>query len=250
MRIHIFSLRTLMAIMMLCAVAGVSVTTLGLEPVAGFSGLAWSCALVLVLASALVPFDGALSRLPSLASFVVSALLYCTLAFTFFFLDAAIDKPHPAYLNDRRQVTDAWLIVALADAAKAVPFTAGGVLVLIAINEAVPTSGPKDRAYYPRLLNVWRGLGLPHIRLLLIAGVLLVVGYYALTVVEVSSRQKVCGVVWPPSRVWITCHFLWGLLWLADCASRPHRGMMDVAIGYLCITLLFLLLFGFGTIGT
>jgi hypothetical protein len=38
-------------------------------------------------------------------------------------------------------------------------------------------------------------------------------------------------------------------LTLADCASRPNRDMVKVAIGYLCIAALFLLLGGFRTEG-
>ncbi|MGO9113588.1 MAG: hypothetical protein ACLP9L_30520 [Thermoguttaceae bacterium] len=121
------------------------------------------------------------------------------------------------------------------------------MLIPVAFNFESPKGRLRGHAYYPQLANVWRGLRLIHVRLILMIGGLLVVGYYAATVIEVSSIR--CGTVFPPERVWISCHLLWGVVWLADCASRPNRDMVKVAIGYLCIAALFLLLGGFQTEG-
>jgi hypothetical protein len=77
------------------------------------------------------------------------------------------------------------------------------------------------------------------VRLILIIGGLLVVGWYAGSVVAVwSAYQSPGGLVWPPKRVFAICQCVWGLLWVADCTSRPHRGTIVAAIGYLCMTLL------------
>lgn len=243
-----FGLRTLFGIVTLCAVVLGVGKALGLEVVLGLSGLAWSCGFVLLLALALVPLDRAVSRLGNWASFVFASLLFCGIAFAFLLLDAAVNQPHLFYLNDR-QVRYEWLARALVSAATALPLTAVVTLLPVVIHMESRTSHPRDRAYYPRLANVWRGLGLLRVRLILIVGSVLVLGYYAGTIMEVQSAQRVCGIVWPPPRVWISCHLLWGLLWLADCTSRPNRGMVKVAVGYLCIAVLFLLLFGFDTMG-
>jgi len=44
----------------LCAVVLSAISTLGLEIVAGCSGLAWSCGFVLLLALLLIPFEAAM----------------------------------------------------------------------------------------------------------------------------------------------------------------------------------------------
>jgi hypothetical protein len=69
---------------------------------------------------------------------------------------------------------------------------------------------------------------------------LLIDGGYADSVLtDWLVHHRPHGLVWPPKRVFETCQFLWGLLWLADCASRPRRGTIVAAIGYLCMVLLF-----------
>ena len=226
-----FSLRTLLAVVTLCTVALSFITTLGRELVLGFSGLALSCVFVLLLALALIPFDGLVSRLPYWTAFIFTPILYGGLTFAFFLFGEAIDQPHPEYLDGN------WLTHGAAEGSQFAPIIAIGVLIMIAIDAAVQGSGPRDRAYYPRLGSIC--LGLLHVRLILIIGGLLIVGYYATTVIEVwSANQLPGGWVWPPKRVFEACQFLWGLLWLADCASRPKRGTMAAAIGYLFVMLL------------
>lgn len=226
-----FSLRSLLAVVTLCAVIMAAVTTLGLEIIAGFSGLGFSCGFVLLLASALIPFDWATSRLPYWASIIFTPILYGGLVFAFFIFGEAIDQPHPAYLDGSN-----WLTHGVANGGQFIPFVAAGMLIVVVIDSLIQKSRPRDCAYYPRLANIWCGLGLLHVRLILIIGGLLIFGYYATTVVEVwSARQHAGGWVWPPKRVFESCHLLWGLLWLADCASRPNRSTMAAAIGYILV---------------
>jgi hypothetical protein len=222
-----------MVVVTLCALAMSVVKTLGLDVVVGFSGLAWSCALVLVLALALSPLDRAIARLPYWTSFAFTPLLYCGLAFGFYVFGEAIDMPHPDYAEGT------WLTRGVAEGVVMLPPVGVGMLILVAIDGAIQRGRPRDSGYYPRLANVWRGLRLPRVRLILIIGGALVVGYYASTVIEVwSAGQRPCGWIWPPKRVFVACQFLWGLLWLADCASRPRGGTMAAAIGYLFTALL------------
>jgi len=173
-----FSLRTLFVVMTLWAVALATVSTLGLKLVLGCSGLAFSCGFVLLLALLLIPLDSAVSRREGWTSFVFTALLFCGLALAFCFFDAAINQPHPYYLNSGQQVTNAWLVRAVVDSAVATPLPAFILLLPVAFHLESRTNDPRDRAYYPRLMNVWRGLGLLRVRLILIIGGLLVFGYY------------------------------------------------------------------------
>jgi hypothetical protein len=236
-----FSLRSLLAVVTLCAVALAATKTLGLEIILGFSGLGLSWVFVLLLALALIPLDHAMSRLPFWASVISTPILYGCLAFAFYLFGEAIDQPHPVYAEGN------WLTRGAAQGIAFFPFAAVGMLILVAIDSAVQRSHPRDSAYYPRLINLWRGS--LHVRLFLIVGGALILGYYAMTVVEVwSSAQHPSGWQWPPERVFVVCNLLWGLLWLADCASRPRCGTITAAIGYVCLALLILLPLGFGVL--
>jgi len=236
-----FSLRTLLAVVTLCALGLALVTTLGLDLVLGFSGLIFSCGLVLLLAFALVPLDRVLSRVPYFVSFILTPVLYCALAFAFFLFGEAIDQPHPEYAEGD------WLTRGLAHSLQIAPLIAAAMLLLIALDAAAQIGRPKDPAYYPRLASFWHSLHSLGPRLLLIIGASLVVGYYADSVISVwSANQLAGGWVWPPKRVFVTCHLLWGLFWLVDCASRPGGGTIGVAIGFLCMVLFLLMpLLGF-----
>jgi hypothetical protein len=230
-----YSLRSLFVLTTLVAIGMSLIATLGLELVIGFSGLVLSCGFVLLLAAALIPFAGVVSRLPYWTSLVLTPILYGVLAFAFFLFGEAIDQPHPAYLSGN------WLTHGVAQFFQVEKLTTimAGMLIVVAIDAAVQRSRPRDRSYCPRLPSLWRGLSSLPVRLILVIGTLLVVGWYADSVIAVwSARQSPGGWVWPPKRVFAACQILWGLLWLADCASRPNRGTIAAAIGYLCMTLL------------
>ncbi len=237
-----YSLRSLLIVVTLCAVVLAVIKSIGMEIIVEFSGLAFSCAFVFLLALALIPLDKAVSRLPNCATLIGIPVLYCALPFVFYILGEAIDQPHPEYAEGN------WLTRGVAAAGEFTLPIAVVMSVLVGIDAAMQRNRPRDNAYYPRLSSLRHGLDLLHVRLILIVGGTIIVGYYAMTVVEVwSSHQRQCGWVWPPKRVFDTCNFLWGLLWLADCASRPRRGTMVAAIGYLLLSLL-MLPSGFGVL--
>jgi hypothetical protein len=175
-------------------------------------------------------------------------VLFCFLGFVFPLLDAAINQPHPSYI-DGPTLTNAWLGRAMAGAAIIAPITAMVLLLPVAAHLESRSGGSTDRAYYPQLANIWRKLGLVRVRVILLIGGLLVFAYYAATTIHVQAAQKVCGMVFPESRVWLSCQVLWGVLWLADCASRPNRGMLKVAIAYLCIAVVLVALMSGPEIG-
>jgi hypothetical protein len=230
-----YSLWALLAAVTIIAVILSIITSFGLDLVAGFSGLAISCVFVLLLALALVPLDWMVSRLPYWTSLILAPILYGVFAVVFSIFGEAIDQPHPIFANGSD-----WLTRGAVYGGQFFPFVVIAIAILVAVDGAVQGSRPRDGAYYPRLGNVGRGLGLLHVRLILIIGGLFIVGYYAPTVIEVySAHQGSMGLVWPPKRVFAVCQLLWGLLWLADSEMRPKYGTMTAAVGYLCITLLF-----------
>jgi hypothetical protein len=239
-----FSLRTLLVGVTLCAVGVAIVTSLGVEFTLAFSGFAFSCVFVCLLVLALAPLDLISSRLPYSTNFILTPLLYCILAFAFFMFGEAIDQPHPIYAHGN------WLTSGVANFIQFIPIFAVAALILVAIDAAVQRGRPRDSAYFPRFSTLWRGLSSIQIRLVLIVGVSLVLGYYAVSVIDVwSAQHSRAGLIWPPKRVFVTCCFLWGLLWLADCLPRPRRGTMAAAVGFLCLTFLLLLPLGFGVLG-
>ncbi len=242
-----FSLRTLLMVVTLYAVALGAAKAIGLGLALEFSGLAWSFIFVLLLALSIVPFDRTISRLEGWRLFAVTAILFCCLNSAFFLFDAVVNQPHYVVVFGYEQGIE-WLTRAVAGSAVTTALTAIFLLLPVGFIFALPKLRPKGHAYYPQLANVWCGLGLPHVRLILMIGGLLVVLYYAVTIIQVSWPQQGGYVRSLPPRVWISCHLLWALLWLVDCTLRPNRGMLIVAIGYLCVAILILLLCGFRSI--
>jgi hypothetical protein len=235
LRWYQYRLRSLVVLMFLVAVVMAVITTLGLGLLVGFTGLVLSVGYVLLLALALTPIDRALSRFPYRTSLALTPILYVGLAFAFFIFGEAIDQPHPACVSGN------WLTHGVADFVGFGVLTTAGMLIVVALDAAVQTCRPRDRSYYPRLQNIWRGRRALPVRLIFIIGGLLIVGYYADSVVAVwRESQDAGGWVWPPKRVFVVCQIMWGLLWLADCTLRPNRGTIAAAVGYLCMALLFL----------
>jgi hypothetical protein len=227
-----FSLRTLFGVVTLCAVVMALVASFGPEMILGFSGLVWSGILVAGLAFALSPLSKVVSRLPYSTSFIIVPILYGGLGLVFFLFGEAIDQPHPMYADG-----STWLTHGVSP--EIIVVLVVGMLFAVAIDAVVQKDRPRDRVYFPQLLNIWHGLSSLHVRLILVIGGLIVVCCYADSVVAVwLAQQGSGGWVWPPKRVFQACSALWGVLWLADCASRPNRGTMAAAIAYLCMTLL------------
>ena len=122
------------------------------------------------------------------------------------------------------------------------------MLILVAI-DALIQEAAQEMALIIHSFQISGTARLFHVRLILIIGGALIVGYYGMTVVEVwSSCQRPSVAYGPPKRVFVVCNLLWGLLWLADCASRPRCGTITAAVGYVCLALLILLPLGFGVL--
>jgi hypothetical protein len=173
--------------------------------------------------------------LPYWISFVFFPILYGGLFLAFFLFGEAIDQPHPAYFDG-----STWLTRGVSEFLKLdMVAVVAGMLLTIVVDAVAQRNRPRDHRYYPQLLNIWRGRRLLHVRLILIFGGLLIVGGYADSVAAVwGAQQGPHGLIWPPRRVFEACYMLWGMLWVADCASRPNGRTMAAAIGYLCLGIL------------
>jgi hypothetical protein len=238
-----FTLWSLVVVVTLCAVVCAVIKSLGGSAVAGFGGLAFSGILVLLLALVCVPLDATISRLPSWTSFVVGPALCGTVAFASYIFGEAIDQPHFPYSDDE------WFLQAVVQGAVIGAVGLLLMIVIVAIDAATQQGQPRDCRYYPRLRNLKLGLRSLNVRLILIIGGFLIAAYYSTTVIEVwsPSRNLPCWL-WPPKRIFLSCQLLWGLLWLADCSSRPGRGTVVAAIGFLVLSLLLVPIIGFGVL--
>jgi hypothetical protein len=90
-----FTLRTLLAIVTVVAVASSCIKMLGLELVAAFSGLGLSFIFVVLVALALLPLERVVDRLPYAAVAIATPIFYGALALIFYIFGEAIDQPHP-----------------------------------------------------------------------------------------------------------------------------------------------------------
>lgn len=238
-----FTLRTLLAFVALCAVLMGVIKTIGIDIALGFCGFVFSGALVVVLLLVTHPLDRVLSRHKYSTVPVSIPIVYAALGFIFYVFGGVIDQPHPTYAQGT------WLTYRIEEAEQVAPLSAVVALVFVLVDRMIQPTRPRDGAYYPRLGHLWRGLSSVETRLMLIVGISLVAAYYTLTVIEVwSSQQTRCGLIWPPERVFVSCHLLWGVLWITDCTNRPRGGTMVAASLFIVFALVLCLLMGFGVV--
>lgn len=172
-----------------------------------------------------------------ISAVVLTPVLYFALGFGMHLLGGAVDQPHPEYLEGNwfthRVGSSAQYGVALAVVMAVL------VLVDLAAQYARRRQGPVDLAYYPRPGGIRRCFAVVPARLTLVAGFLLLAGFFASTELELRAVEMGAGGwVWPPERVFFVCLVAWGVLWLADCLPRPGYGTVVAASGFLLLVLL------------
>ena len=174
--------------------------------------------------------------------FIIPTFYFC-ITFAFYFLGETIEQPHPTYVRGN------WITHNLAPAFAISIVTAIIILALIPFDYAFQSERPPDVAFYPKYSSLFTNTAHTPARLMAIVGLGAVLGYYSTTVIEVwSNEQFPGGWVWPPKRVFVTCNLIWAVFWIADCVYRPNRGTMVAAIGYVLITLIFILPMGSGVL--
>jgi hypothetical protein len=91
-----------------------------------------------------------------------------------------------------------------------------------------------DVEYYPRpsvFVRCWR---YPAARMTLVIGLLSVAYYLADVGLQVWLwGMPPSGLLWPPERVLTASLFAWGVVWLADCLTRPARETWLAALCFL-----------------
>ena len=206
---------------------------------AGLAGLAHSSAILLLAMAFTSALDRVCKNIPWRASLFVQPVLYFGLTTGLYIFAGAVDQPHPAYavggwLSRRVNESLSWggLFAALMS-----------VIVLLDAKGQCTScdSREKDGRYYPRFRGVLRSFSVPRARVVLLIGLSSLFGYYALTAIrlyEIGSYPG--GIDWPPERVFFVCMVGWGILWVADCMSRPRPTTLLAAIGFLLCSWFFI----------
>lgn len=227
-----FSLGTLLAWLTVIGVGLGAIRAVGLNVVAGFVGLLLASVFALGCILCLWPLATVLRRLHPLVGFLIAPVIYGGLGIIFFLFGEAIDQPHPSY------VTGNWFTVGLSKGLPMIPLFAIAGLICAGPDAMSPLKGAVPFPDFGVLLGSMRH---PKGRLRLMLGLALILVYYSLTVAEVLvSREIGSGLQWPPKRVFISCLFLWGLLWLVERSCRPTKGAVVAPIVLLVLSLVFL----------
>jgi hypothetical protein len=204
----------------------------------GTLGFLFSWSFVLIILLGVPVLSQVIIKLPTqIAAFLVLPIIYFLLVSTFSLFGALIDQPHPTYIVGN------WLSGELCNCIfRGIVFSVL-MLILIATDLAVQHfiyhKSKCDIMFYPQPVNLWNNVSLPRLRLVLIVGGLLLLGYYAHTVIYLwKFQESPGGLIWPSERVFFTCMVGWGILWIADCLARPRFGTGLAAIGFLLGSLL------------
>ncbi len=172
----------------------------------------------------------------AVATAVLIPALYFGLGFGLHLLGGAIDQPHPFYAEGD------WFTHRIGGSfrygfliGKAMFFIVAADLTL---QRLLSRSARLDVAYYPRPFVFFRCWRFPAARMTLVIGLLLVAYYLA----DVSLKVWLWGLpprgwLWPPERVLIAGLFTWGVVWLADCLTRPACATWLAAVCFLCFVL-------------
>ncbi len=151
--------------------------------------------------------------------------------FLLFILDSAITQPHPVY------VSGTWLTYAARNALFWALRFGVGVAVIVTVDLGVQrihgASSKRDLRFYPTVKGLRNAVRAPMPRLVMVAGLLLLGGYYALVEIAIwETSRRPHGLIWPPHRLFVVCLISWGVLWIADCLRRPGGGTIVGAIAF------------------
>ncbi len=168
--------------------------------------------------------DGILKIKSMVFGWVMSCILWFVLPCVLFVMDDCIIQPHTTY------ATGTWFSLAIPGALHWSCWVAAGMAIIFPFGVAIQKS-PADVAYYPRLQNfpaMFRSL-FP--RMVVTWGVLLLAGYWVYTAIDVlEASHRAHGLLWPPHYFFVIGMMLWGVLWIADCLTRPRYGSILAAV--------------------
>ena len=204
------------------------------EATAYLLGFVYSCIVIAVAVVLVWPADTILRRMPLLAAFPALLAIYFVLVSAFCLFGGAIEQVHLLFAGGN------WLARRAGESALwgAHFAVVMGVLITLDVTMQVRRRDcGKDIAYYPRVGGLGKSLSLVQGRLVLIVGFLVLFGSYAVGAV---GEWEARGTIRPPELAFATCVLGWAVLWIADCASRPNRRAVWVAIAFLLYSMLVL----------
>ena len=193
----------------------------------GATGFILSVGLVVCVMYGLSLVDAVAQRVPRAAILLYAPLLHVGVAYTFYMFGELIDQPHPSYGNL------AWPTVATANMVGDALLIGTAVFILIAADLAIRGSLSQEQAYFPRPANLISACARRCVRMWLFAGAIMVFAYYASTMMYIARSEALLGTIWPPRRIFVTCLALWGWLWCVDAWTRPKKGTIVAAVGFL-----------------
>jgi hypothetical protein len=228
------SWRALGETLVLCAIGAHVAYSLGDILLHNYSGLAFASLLVFIILLIMIPFDHFISKLPYRASFIYVPILYWAIFFAFGIYAEAVDRPSPILDNIHNLVEKG-----LPKYSWSLPLAGSlAMFLLVFLVAAEHKFHPKDNAFYPRIVNLWRNLRMLRVRLLLYIGIWVLLLYNAFSVLMIRNLTRehygyAPDLLFP--SVFIMCNLMWSLLWVADCSTRPDRGTVVATGGFLCL---------------
>jgi hypothetical protein len=219
------------------------ITSLGFDLLPGFFNLLFSFIPLVFYLALMRPLFRLFQRFPNPFYFLSVLCLYFILVLTFSLVGSAIDSPLFSiydcfnWVSRNQTLLPAQGIFCL-------------MLLLIPLDiviQKIRSGGnisfsEMDRIYGPTIgifpaLKNYAGA-----RMVAIVGGLFLMAYYASTVIELHSiEQHSGGLILPPDRIFSTLTIAWGVLWIAECQSRPRKGTISAALFFTMVCILLLL---------
>jgi hypothetical protein len=190
-----------------------------------------------------------------------TAVVYLALGFALPTLEAAIDGPSASRIDASRLATAArtvvpaypvWRVVSELDAdqltAAVFGYAGFGAFLGLVVSILIPFDlahqrgrglAPFDVTYYPTLRGLRQCLTVVPARMVLIVGLLLLAGWLAHTQLDLI-RNSFWGNPHGPPRIIAAGLVAWGIVWLADCITRPKGGTYIAAMWFLLVALFIL----------
>jgi hypothetical protein len=183
-------------------------------------------ATVIAVTLAIRPLATRLSAMHFLWGIVAAPLIHGFAGLVFYLVGVIIDQPHPIFLS-----WGGWPALAIYEGSR----HAGIVAALIAVVVCCDAIRQRrDNLFFANARSIFPSMRLPSVRMAIIIGTVPLLLFFGDTVVGMTyAHERPCGLIWPPDRVYLSCLWWWGLLWLVDCWGRPRKGTIGAAIGFL-----------------
>ncbi|KPJ63356.1 MAG: hypothetical protein AMS15_00685 [Planctomycetes bacterium DG_23] len=167
--------------------------------------------------------------------------IYFVLGFGAHLVDEVLDMPHP-YCGPHTS----WFRLALYRGVHLGIIFAAAIFFIANLSVVVDwvrATGPRplredlDMDYYPRFWQASRWLRSRLSRLVLIAGFLVIVGYWTATIIWIwEAEQSPHGMISPPHRISSVICFGWSVAWLADSLQRKSKSTVVGSVLFMMLT--------------